>query len=199
MAYESFTLEDVKHDLGLTLRETVGVFADLPPVAPSAWLQETLRDGAPLALAQATEKARSEWIIAPILLEVRRHHHDQISLFSGATFNVDAARGLVGFCDWIIGRSPELLTIEAPVVAIVEAKKEDFLRGTPQCLSEMYAAQIFNQRAGRASTVTHGAVTTGNVWRFLRLTGTVAEIDMAEYHMVQLDRVLGVLVAMTAG
>jgi hypothetical protein len=198
MAYESFTLEDVKQKLGLSVREAEGIFADIPPVAPSAWLEEALREGTPLALAFSTEKARSEWIIAPILLELRRRYRGEISLFSGASFNVDDARGLGGFCDWIIARSREMLTIEAPVVAIVEAKNEDFRRGIPQCIAEMYAARLFNERRGTPRAVVHGAVTTGNVWRFLRLSEGVAEVDMTEVYIDNIDRVLGVLVAMTA-
>jgi len=114
MAYDDFTLDDVKQKLGLSLREVEGLFADVPPAAPSAWLEETLREGASVALAVSTEKARSEWIIAPILLEVRRQRRGQLSLFSGTEFNVDEARGLVGFCDWLVARSPEQLAIEAP-------------------------------------------------------------------------------------
>jgi hypothetical protein len=36
------------------------------------------------------------------------------------------------------------------------------------------------------------------VWRFLRLGGDVAEVDMTELYVHQIDRVLGVLLAMTA-
>jgi len=198
MAYDSFTLDDVKQKLGLTVRESEGLFADVPPTSPSAWLEEALREGVALALAVSTEKARSEWIIAPILLEVRRRRRGEISLFSGASFDVDDARGLTGFCDWIITHSPEQLAIEAPVVAIVEAKNEDFRRGIPQCISEMYAGRIFNERRGAARPVAHGVVTTGNVWRFLRLAGDVAEVDMTELYIHQIDRILGVLLAMTA-
>lgn len=198
MGYENFTLEDVKQKLGVKVVEREGLFSDVPPIAPSPWLEEALREGAPLALAVSTEKARSEWIIAPILLEVRRLRRGSISLFSGASFNVDDARGLAGFCDWIVARSAEQLIIEAPVVAIVEAKNEDFRRGVPQCIAEMYAAQLFNERRSAPFDVTHGAVTTGNVWRFLRLRAGVAEVDMIELHMHQMDRILGVLHAMTA-
>lgn len=197
MGYENFTLEDVKQKLGLAVREVEGIFADIPGVAPSPWLQETLRESAPLALAFPTEKARSEWIISPILVEVRRQRRGGLSLFSGASFNVDDARGLVGYCDWIIARSPELLSIEAPVVAVVEAKNEDFRRGVPQCIAEMYAAQLFNERRGKPRPATYGAVTTGNIWRFLRLRDGVAEVDLAELYMHQIDRILGVLLAMT--
>ncbi len=62
----------------------------------------------------------------------------------------------------------------------------------------MYAGRIFNERRGSARAVTHGVVTTGNVWRFLRLSGDVAEVDMGEIYIHQIDRILGVLLAMTA-
>lgn len=197
MAYDQFTLDDVKQKLGLSRREVEGLFADVPPAAPSAWLEETLREGASVALAVSTEKARSEWIIAPILLEVRRQRRGELSLFSGTEFNVDESRGLVGFCDWLVARSPEQLAIEAPVVALVEAKNENFRLGVPQCLAEMYAARLFNERRGHPRPAVHGAVTTGNVWRFLRLRGDVAEVDRSEYYLREVDRVLGVLLAMT--
>ena len=198
MAYETFTLQNVKEQLGLSVREAQGIFADVLPVKPSAWLVETLGEGAPLALAFSTEKSRSEWIIAPILLEVRRQRGADLSLFSGASFNVDDALGLMGFCDWIITRSPEMLAIEAPVVAVVEAKNEDLRRGVPQCIAEMYAAQLFNERRGQPREHAYGVVTTGNVWRFLRLRGTVAEVDLNELYLHEIDKVLGVLLAMTA-
>lgn len=197
MAYDQFTLDDVKGRLGLTVREREGAFAEVPAVAPSAWLAETLREGSALALSYATEKARSEWIIAPVLLEVRRHHGGAVAVFSGAEFEVDPARGLTGFCDWIVTRSPELFAIEAPAVAVVEAKNENFRQGVPQCIAEMYAAQVFNARRGRPRDAVYGVVTTGDVWRFLRLEGDVATIDVSPYYLREIDRVLGVLVAMT--
>ncbi|MEG3979123.1 hypothetical protein QT970_31610, partial [Microcoleus sp. herbarium8] len=37
----------------------------------------------------------------------------------------DAARGLSGYCDFLISRSPEQLVIESPVIALVEAKNDN--------------------------------------------------------------------------
>lgn len=198
MAYNQVSLDDVKQKLGVSIREAEGLFAGIPPATPSAWLQETLREGVALALAVSTDKARSEWITAPILLEVRRQRRGELSLFSGTELDVDEARGLTGFCDWLVSRSPEQLSIEAPVMAIVEAKNENFRLGIPQCIAEMVAASLFNERRGRPRDAVYGVVTTGNVWRFLRLRGDVAEVDLTELYLDQLDRVLGVLLAMTA-
>lgn len=199
MAYNTFTLKDVKVRLGVSVHEARGIFAAIEPVEVSDNLQTTLRDTVPLALSFGTEKARSEMIIAPILVEVWRQRKGEMSLFSGADFNVDPERGLVGYCDFLLSTSREQLDIEAPLVAVVEAKKEDLNAGTPQCLAEMVAVQTFNSREGRELPMVYGAVTSGSSWRFLRLQGTRAEIDLTEYFLSDLGRIVGIFVRMMEG
>jgi hypothetical protein len=199
MAYNTFTLEQLKRDFALTVVEATEVFAGVPPAAVSAQLRDALAEGAPLAFAISTEKARSEMIIAPILMEVRRQRRGAVGLFSGTDFTVDPARGLSGFCDFLLSRSPEQLTIEAPVVAIVEAKNENIRAGIPQCIAEMVAAQIFNAAHDRSAERVYGAVTTGSNWLFMALEGQRVTIDLTEYFLRDIDRVVGILVAMTSG
>jgi hypothetical protein len=149
-------------------------------------------DYVPLATAIATEKARSEFLIAPILAEIRRRHGDQLSLFSGTEFNVDLEAGLQGFCDFLLSLSPEQFVIQAPVMAIVAAKNENLSSGLGQCLAELVAAQQFNQRAGRAIAPLYGVVTTGTNWRFLTLSQQQAQIDRREYFINEIDQILGI-------
>lgn len=196
MAYNQFTLDEVKQRLGVTVREEPALFARVTPVPVSALLREYLQDAAPLALAFSTEKARSEMIIAPILLEVRRQRKGEVSLFSGAEFSVDPERGLAGFCDYLLSLSREQLSIEAPVVAVVEAKNENLRLGTPQCIAEMVAARIFNERRERPLAEVYGAVTTGDVWRFLRMRGATVEIDMTAYYLRDVELIVAVLLQM---
>lgn len=85
------------------------------------------------------------------------------------------------------------------MVAIVEAKKEDVRAGVPQCIAEMVAAQIFNGAHERADEHVYGAVTTGSSWLFMRLEGQRVTIDLTEYFMRDVDRIVGILVAMTSG
>jgi hypothetical protein len=145
MPYSQFSIEKVKQDFHLTTIEGVRFFPDsLEPIAPSPRLQGILED-LPWAIAVDTEKARSEVIINPILLEVRRIFDRQISVFSGEEFNVDLSVGLNGTCDFLISRSSEQLTVEAPAIVIVEAKRSDLKSGLGQCIAEMVAAQRFNQ------------------------------------------------------
>jgi len=199
VSYSDFSLEDVKERFNLHLQEKEDLFGAIPPVEISALLRETLNESVPLALAISTEKARSELIITPVLLEVRRQMGQSVSLFSGVDFTVDAEHGLRGVCDYLLSRSPEQLTIEAPVVAVVEAKNENMKAGIGQCLAELVAVRLFNQRKGCELAAVYGAVTTGNNWKFLRLAGDTAKVDLAEYHIKEAGRIVAILRAMLQG
>jgi hypothetical protein len=193
MSYSDFTLETVKKKLHLQIREQVGLFANAPDVQPSGLLCETLDYNLPLALAINTEKSRSELIIAPILVELRRQFQSKISLFSGVEFNVEPTLGLNGICDFLMSSSSEQLFVSTPVIAIVEAKKENLNAGLGQCIAEMFAAQLFNEKEGNDISMIYGAVTTGNIWKFLRLKDSVIEIDLMEYLIIQISKILGIL------
>ncbi len=150
MAYSDFDLKKVRNAFGLRIDEQPDLFADVTPVQPGATLANTLAETAHLAMAINTEKARSELLITPVLLDIWRQAQSQISLFSGTEFTVDETRGLTGYCDYILSRSKAQLTVNAPVVMIVEAKNENIKGGLGQCVAEMIAAQIFNEREGNA-------------------------------------------------
>jgi hypothetical protein len=199
VSYSDFTIDAVKQRFGLRLEEGRDLYASVPPVQISPLLRETLAENVPLALAISTEKARSELIITPVLLEARRQTGHQSSLFSGIDFAVDPERGLNGVCDFLLSRSPEQLTIEAPVVAVVEAKNENMKAGIGQCLAEMIAARLFNERKGGNEQAVYGVVTTGNNWKFLELDGNTAHVDLPEYHINEVERVVGVIKAMLLG
>jgi hypothetical protein len=147
----------------------------------------------PLAISSNTEKARSEMIIAPILIELRKQLNSEISFFSGIDFTIDPEKGLNGNCDFLISRSPELLILTAPVIIIVEAKKENINGGLGQCVAEMLGARIFNEREGNDIPAIFGAVTSGTNWRFLKLKDQVIEIDLTEYYLTEVNKILGIL------
>jgi hypothetical protein len=197
MAYSEFKLKDVKTRFNLTVVENVDLFSETPSVAVEDALANTLTENVPLALAVNTEKARSELIIAPVLVEVRRLLDRRISLFSGIELTVDQSAGLNGVCDFIIGSAAEQFYLSAPVITIVEAKKEDLVGGIGQCLAEMVAARIFNEREGLPGRTVFGAVTSGSAWKFLKLETDTAYVDVPEYYIADVGKILGVLTWMT--
>jgi hypothetical protein len=199
MSYSDFTLAKVKKYFNLTTVENLDIYSNVAELECSPLLKEILRYNLPLALGSNSEKARSEMIIAPILVDLRRQLQERVNLFSGIEFDVDKDKGLNGFCDFIISESPEQLFINAPVITLVEAKREDIMAGLGQCVAEMVAAQIFNEREGNDIPVVYGAVTSGTNWRFLRLEEQVIEIDLIEYYLSDVNKILGILASAVKG
>jgi len=193
MPYSQFDIESIRVNFNITLIEKVSKFADVPEISYSDYLIETLRFNTPIALAINSEKSRSQMIIAPILLELKRLYPEKVSLFSGKDFTVDIQKGLNGYCDFLISRSPEQLIITSPVIAVVEAKNENIEAGLGQCMAEMIASQIFNQQKGRQVSKILGAVTTGSSWKFMQLQETTIEVDLNEYFLNQVGKILGIL------
>jgi hypothetical protein len=198
MAYSNFSLTDAMKQLGLTLKDKNDLFSHIPEVKYSEYLDFTLKYNLRIASEINTEKARSEMIITPILLELRRMLDDKISLFSGKEFNVDIGKGLNGACDFLISLSESQIVIMTPVIAIVEAKKEDLIGGLGQCAAEMYAAQLFNEKEGNQVAVIYGVVTSGTVWRFLKLEGNALDIDAVEYYIKDAGKILGIFSSLLA-
>lgn len=196
MPYSSYTLKRVKEEFDLEIVENRELFSETKEVEISDYLKTTLVYNVPLALAISTEKARSELIISHVLLELRRHLNDEISLFSGINFDVDKDRELNGFCDYILSRSPEQFYLSSPVVAVVEAKNEQVTSGLGQCIAEMIASEIFNEKEGNIIDKIYGSVTSGNTWKFLEYRKGKVWIDRSEYYIANVSKIIGIFVKM---
>lgn len=196
MAYSNFTLESVGIAFELERVESIDLFSEIEPITVGSHFTAALRKKVPLAVAIGTEKARSELIVADVLFELREHFDRRISLFSGVDFNVDAENDLTGVCDFLISLSPEQFFVEAPVIALVEAKNADVKLGLGQCVAEMIAAQRFNAERKNSIPYVYGTTTSGTDWLFLKLEGQKLHIDMAVYTIAQCDKILGILASM---
>jgi hypothetical protein len=199
MPYSKFTkLETIQKSFDVTIDYRASLFPGQYSAKPSQLLTMEIESNLTVALATGTEKARSEMLITPILLEIYRKMDSKIALFSGIDFNVDVQKGLNGFCDYILSHSDNLYNLGTPIFALVEAKNERISEGLAQCAAEMIAARIFNEREQNAIETIWGTVTTGTNWRFLRLRGSHLEIDSNEEYLQPLDRLLGILMHVSA-
>ena len=188
-SYSHFTSEDLA-DLGISVI-TAGLFANISKIKPSAWLLQTFSYNKNFPVS--TEKARSEFLVAPILVELKQQNLDKLTVFSGYQFDIDKDRGLKGFCDYLISKKSNAVFIESPVVALVEVKKDqDLIEAAPQCIAEMYAATIFNQKNKTPIPVIFGVITTGYEWLFLKLENQEVIIDTTRYNIADLEDLLGV-------
>ena len=193
MAYADFTLESVEAAFGLTAQRG-DLFPGLLPVAVPSWLRDLLVRGQQAA-ALVSEKARSEILVVPILIAVHDLTPGPLSIYSGQRLDVDPARGLSGECDFILARTPAVPRLKAPLVTLLEAKKGDVEAGLGQCVAQMVAARLFNERAGEPVRPLFGCVTTGDDWQFLRLEDSAVTIHSARLYI---DNVGGILAALQA-
>ncbi len=196
MSYRDFDLDRARHDFGLNLDMLQNLFANVPGATVSPVLLHHIQQWSPLAFIINTEKARSEWVISPFLGELWERCHRQSSIQSGINFDVDPAAGLVGICDFLISRGPQMPSVTAPVVVVAEAKRDNPAEGYGQCVAGMVAAQRFNEREKNGIGAIYGISTSGNLWKFLRLEGKRLCIDVEEYSLPQADRILGILLHM---
>ncbi len=187
MAFAEFTLDSALKTLGVTLKEA-NLFPRLIDGIVPAWLPDWLARGTRLALI--SEKARSEFIVVPILLAAKELSGGRLAIFSGQRLDIDASRGLTGECDFLLAIGPSVPPLRSPIAAVVEAKKNDVEGGLGQCIAQMVAAREFNSASGDPVGTVYGCVTTGESWQFLKLSGGVAELDERRFY---LDNPAGIL------
>jgi hypothetical protein len=193
MAYSDFTLEMVMERFNL-IEVNRSLFDNIPLISMSDWLKHSLAIGQDLGLRSGTEKARSEFIIVPILLELNQQNPDQFTIYSGKQMDVDKEQGLNGECDFILSKGAASRVIQAPIVSLVEAKKQDIDLGLGQCIAQMVGASLFNQRKGQSVAAIFGCVTTGEIWQFLKLEDQTVVIDSRSYLLFDsLEKILGIL------
>ncbi len=193
MTYGDFkTLNQVLKAFDLQLENKSGLFINTSRIEPSVFLLQLLDRQLDLALAIETEKAKSELIVTPILLEIRDQAPKPISYFSGVNLNIDSDKGLNGECDFILSAADNQFEVTAPVLVLVE-KNGEIRSGLGQCAAQMVGSALLNQSEDLQTPV-YGAVTNGVSWRFLRLAAQTLEIDLTEYVIPpQLSLVLGIL------
>lgn len=192
MAYSDFSFERAIADFQLQKEYSV-IFTSPDPIPPSDWLLETLKRGRSFAIPGGSEKARSEFIVAPILTEAQHHCGETITIYSGRNLDVEKEKGLAGECDFLLGRGMGSLTLQAPLLTVVEAKRNDIDIGLGQCVAQMVGVQRFNQNHSVSIDSVFGCVTTGEIWQFLRLSGSILTIDSDRFYIKSVDEILGCL------
>jgi len=195
MTYSDFTLELVEKVLGVKVQQA-DLFLSLSALPVPAWLQDVLAKGRQLALI--SEKARSEFIVAPILLASRELSQNAVAIYSGQRLDVEPEQGLVGECDFILAATPPVPLLHAPIVTIVEAKKNDVEGRLGQCAAQMVGARLLNQKEGQAEAAVYGCVTTGEARQFLRLREAELAIDKERYYIDNIGAILAVFQAIIA-
>jgi hypothetical protein len=195
MAYNKFTEQGIRSKLNIEINYDDAIFREIKPLTPRPVIESFLQPVSNYPLK--SEIARREWYIVNVFREILHIINYQITIYSGERFDIAPELGLSGEADYLITRGKPSSPLRPPIIAVAEAKPDYIPSGLGQCIAEMYAAKIYNERAGITDQVIYGIITTGLVWSFLRLTDKLVEMDPTEYTLPQLNRILGIIVYMT--
>ncbi len=188
MAYTDFNLSDLEEKFGVkNERKQLQFFAK--PVIPTERLQIELEESTEMPIK--SEKARSEWIVVPILKELRTRNSKFFTIYSGDTLVGDKEAGLQGECDFILSKDTKSYEISIPIFQIVEAKRNDLDEGIKQCCAQLVGARKYNEKKGITTEKLYGCTTTGDVWRFIEYSDKLY-IDDKKYYLGEISELLGV-------
>jgi hypothetical protein len=199
MAYRDFTFPKVLDDLKLNFLDEADLFSSTSTIAPPIAYRTLLDRGLRLALGSDTEKAKSEFVLAPLFLILGELFPNRFSIFSGISFDVDIEQKLNGYCDFILTRATNQMLIRSPIFTVVEAKNGIISDGLGQCIATMVAAQKFNRHHGEPEKSIFGVTTTASSWRFLKLVDDDLTMDSVEYYINDVDKILGIFGAIIEG
>ncbi len=188
MAYSDFCLESIVNQFQIKAVD-VQLFEAIVTIEPSDWLQETLSLGQNTVVASGTEKAQSEFVIAPILVELSRRNLGRFGVYSGKVLDMNVS--LNGECDFVLARGQMSRILQAPILSLIDVQEKVLNLG--QCVAQMIGVWLFNHRKGESISSIYGCVTTGDRWQFLKLEGLDLLIDRRIYnHPTDLASILGI-------
>lgn len=193
MPFSQFKFPDVIAQLGLSHRQVPDLFPNVKPVPPGPGLAASQKANYALGSMAHTEASRSTWLVGPVLADLWARYAGQLSLIAGVEFAADPAADLTGYVDFIVSRSPQTHLVTPPVLVVFEAKRDSIPDGLGQGIAGVVGARRFNDRHGQKVDPVYGCVTTGSLWRFLRLCGDRLETDLSEYAHTEVDKLLGIL------
>jgi hypothetical protein len=189
MPFASYTsIEDVAQAHQITLRQEDFVVPLQRPVS------EVLRGELAFTRAHVafdiSEAAICESLIVPVLKEVWKDYTDDLMFWSHIRLDYDPDSSETP--DYLIARMSPLgrWVVDKPYLLIVEAEKEDSIRGWGQCLAAMLAAQKLNQFPEQT---VYGITSTGRFWEFGKLEGTVCTRNQRPYILEDLEQLCAAL------
>ena len=180
----------------MQVQETYGIkytqanYIQAHDVEPSAVFLEEFAFSQQHINVFASEAARCENVIYPVLREVYKKYADCFTLWSHQSISCDAQ--LSGTPDYLISTKSALgkTVLGRPIIIVVEAKRSDFIEGWGQCLVGLVAAQKINNDE---TIPVYGIVTDGALWEFGKLAENLFTQNETVLAISDLKKVFGAI------
>lgn len=183
-SFSSFRYRDAFKEIGITQLNSWKIdFASTPA---SDFFQQHLERLRCFDLGSSEEAKKL--LIDAFLVEALQNFK-RLKAWKGVALESET---MIGAADYLIAEHRAYL--EAPLLCVVEAKKDDFEQGAAQCLVEMKACRWINQQLEMAIDIL-GIVTNGETWKFYKLTIENEAFESQPYAIGDIEAVLGVLKA----
>jgi len=154
------------------------------------WLMENLKFSLDMKSVDENEAFFAENFIYPFLHQAWKQHR-RLKVWSHRAISYD--KELFGEPDYLVSALADEITNELvtkPLLAVTEAKKEDFTKGWGQCLVELLTCQKINNNE---NITIYGIVSTGIFWEFGKLEGKVFTKHTLPHSVSEPKKVYGIL------
>ncbi len=164
---------------------------DVPPTPMPVLLKEELKYIILNYPYNISEAAIRETILFPILKEVWKRYDQTLMLWANKSISFN--KELSGMPDYVVAKQSHLgkIVFGSPLLAVVEAKKDDFEGGWGQCLLEMYTIQQINNQP---NLPVFGIVTNGDNWQFGQLENMQFTENVDFAFLQEMDKLFATLV-----
>ena len=190
MAFSDFkAIPDVQKKFGI--RHIENDFIKIEEgVSPSEHFLQELEFSRQYIPVFASEGARCEAVIFPILREVYKKYAKHYALWIKEPLAYDET--LSGTPDYFISTRSELgkLVVGTPLIMLVEAKKNDFEQGWGQCLAALVAAQKMNEDTEHP---VYGIVSDGTLWQIGHLVNETFTQNRTSFSVDNLPVLFGAI------
>ena len=172
------------------IKYTEADYIDYENVEPSVAFLEEFEFSQRYIDMFSSEAARCENVIYPILRDVYKNYVEWFALWSHQSISYGAE--LSGTPDYLISTKSALgKTVPGiPIIIVVEAKRNDFVKGWGQCLAELVAAQKINDDT---QSPIYGIVTDGELWQFGKLVENLFTRNTTVLAISDLKKVFGAI------
>jgi hypothetical protein len=191
MAYRDFKMKDLKAKFGIQEIGTQLFDRDkIKHIEPSDKLKSDLEEADFISLS--TEKAVSERIIAPIIVELVKLNKDFIQIYSGE--NIKTENGLSGQIDFIIDCLPITMLPRKPYFIVVQSKIGFVFKGFDKAIAQALGIHLFNKLNKKTDNqIVYAIATDGKFWNIGKLEDNNFYIDTEHFSTYELPLLLGAL------
>lgn len=187
--FSEFTFQQVLETFELESQEQ-DLFATVAPLVLDDWLNKAIKIAKKKRLRN--EKERSECLINPILISLEERNDFSFRIFSGEYITINKEKGLKGEFDFAFVNNPKATELIAPIFTLVEAKQGDITKHWGQIAAQMVGAREENTSRNESIQSIFGCITSGELWRFMKLEDNCIYIDEKTYFLNELEKILGI-------